>query len=489
MSTVKTGPRPDDAPVGPGRGRLTAVAVTVAVLLAGGGTFAAVGNGGKPDGGKPDAAAPGDPVPLVLDAYPAPESTDRAPAYRAEGDLPAGPDRAAVYRPGGGADEETVTALARALGITAQPRQQDGSWVAADGTDGMGPALRVAAADGAAWSFVHYTAEGDDLGGLPKGEREPAARTPPFDGDARPGSAPAAPITPPVTAEEAEEVAAPVLAAAGVAGSVTDARETTGSLRTVGVDPAVRDLPTRGWRTTVTVGADGRVVRAAGHLGAAEPLATYPVMDAAETLRVMSARGVPTTVHCVTAPCPPQPVGPAPGEEEVVVTDATFGLSAQPSQGRTVLVPSWLFRLGEGGGDGHTLAFPALEPADVTAGRAAPVDPGAPGSPDDSTAAPAEPGPGDPQPADPPRAGLAVDAYGASDRELTVHFTGGVCGTYSGVARETGDEVRVTVTEEPDGSGQPCILLAQEMSVEVELDGPVGDRRVVDAEGDPVPRR
>ncbi|WP_431782173.1 hypothetical protein [Streptomyces chumphonensis] len=487
MSTVETGPRPDDAPVGPGRRRLAALAVAVAVLLAGGGTLVAVGDGGRGERGTPDAAAPGDPDPLVLDAYPAQESAERVPTYRAQGDLPDGPDRAAVYRPGDSADEETVTALARALGITAQPRRQDGSWVAADGTDGMGPALRVAATDGAAWSFVHYAAQSDDLGGLPEGEREPDA--PPFDGDARPGSAPATPITPPVTEEEAEEVAAPVLEAAGVAGGATDAGETAGSLRTVGVDPAVRDLPTQGRRTTVTVGADGRVVRAAGYLGAAEPLGTYPVMDAAETLRVMSARGVPTAVQCVTAPCPAQPVRPPGGEEELVVAGATFGLSAQPSRGRTVLVPSWLFRLAEGGGDGRTLAFPALEPADVTTGRAAPVDPAAPGSPDDATSTPAEPGRADPEPADPPRAGLAVDAYTASDRELTVRFTGGVCGTYSGVARETGGEVRVSVAQEPDDSGRPCIMLAQEMSVDVALDKPVGDRRVVDAEGDPVPRR
>ncbi|MBW1599180.1 hypothetical protein [Streptomyces sp. JJ38] len=515
MSTVDTEPHPDDVPERPGRRRLVTAMVAVAVLLVGGGAVVAAGQGGPSGGAKPDVAAVGEPDPLELEGYPEAAAAS-VPTFRAEGELPRGPQRATVYRPTGQVDKETVTELARSLGITAEPEREHGSWVAADGTDGTGPALRVRERDGGAWSFVHYTPQGDDKGGL-KGEEVPS-----HDGTATsPGRAPAAPITPPVSPEEAKEIAAPVLEAAGLGEARTEAAGTRGALRLVEADPVLEEVPTDAWRTTVSVGADGRVVRAEGHLATVRAGTTYPVLGAEETLRVMSERGVPVAVHCVTTPCPAQRMEPSAGQDELVVTDAEFVLAARHSRGEPVLVPSWRFELADdGGARGRAVTFPALEPVDITVAAGGEGSPGAPGDPGEPTGVPApgerpdprpsappttdpmppappkgdggqEPGfvpPADPD-VEPPHMGMTVEGYSASDRELTLHFMGGVCGVYAAEAAETADRVRVTVAATPAEPGQPCILVAKETSVTVPLEEPVGERTVVDAGGRTIPRR
>jgi len=71
---------------------------------------------------------------------------------------------------------------------------------------------------------------------------------------------------------------------------------------------------------------------------------------------------------------------------------------------------------------------------------------------------------------------------GEGDRSVEVTFYGGVDTCYGYVVRadETAQQVALSLAEERKGDG-PCIDLAQEYERSVPLDGPLGDRRVVDA--------
>ncbi len=490
---------------------MVAVAAAAAVLLAGGGAFWAAAGGDQGEAG-PAAARSDDPAPLALDGYGGDGGTAEGSRaeYRAEGELPQGPGEASVHRPAGQVDAEAVTALARALGIAAGPEKTGEGWRAADGADGAGPALVVNGTDGGTWTFTRYVRPDDGKGT---------------------GTGPAQPIAPPVSPQEAREIAAPVLAAAGLAGADVDAERTAGALRTVVAAPEAGELPTRGWQTTVTVGADGVVVQADGHLGRLERGAVYPVLSARETLRELNESGAGAAIRCVQAPCE-VPAGAREGSR--TVTGAEFALTALTSDGQPLLVPSWLFRTEGAGGaeDGATVSFPAVAPRFLTPGpgadsgagqdtlpappapvHPAPDQPGPgqppgqpePGHPVPDRPVPAEPtakppqgngsGPGAVPPADPddpvgpPHAGMPVASYGVAGRELVLRFTGGVCGDYRATAEAAGDQVRVTVTEHTREPGQVCVLMAKEHTLRVSLDRPLGDRVVVDAAGEPIPER
>jgi len=71
---------------------------------------------------------------------------------------------------------------------------------------------------------------------------------------------------------------------------------------------------------------------------------------------------------------------------------------------------------------------------------------------------------------------------GEGDRSVEVTFYGGVDTCYGYVVRADGtaQQVALSLAEERKGDG-PCIDLAQEYERSVPLDGPLGDRRVVDA--------
>jgi hypothetical protein len=74
-------------------------------------------------------------------------------------------------------------------------------------------------------------------------------------------------------------------------------------------------------------------------------------------------------------------------------------------------------------------------------------------------------------------------ATGAVPRTLDVTFWGGVktCYRYSVAVEETGDTVRLRLVEKRTFDGA-CIDLAEEYERSVQLDEPLGDRQVVDAE-------
>ncbi|WP_030679552.1 hypothetical protein [Streptomyces sp. NRRL B-1347] len=484
------------------RPSLVVASVAAAVLLAGGGgAYLAVDSAGKD--GTP-AGDGGNPPPLALDGYAdgsgghsdsgtartdptdgtnggggttegiAPGEPDPSGVvYRAVGELPEGPDGAAVYEPRGEVTKDQVVRLAKALGLSGTPTVQGGAWRLGPANDGSGPSLQVARKAPGTWSFTRSEPGGGD--NCLKGRPCPPRTSPD-------------PLGTPVGERAAKDAAAPVLKAVGQDGAKLDARQLMGSVRVVNADPEVDGLPTYGWSTGVQVGTDGEVVGGSGQLVKPHKGATYPVVGAAEALALLNAAGKGGGVSiggCAT-PVPHKGDGPSrrdvkpckptvpPKQEPIAVEGAAFGLAAHFVAGRQTLVPSWLFEVRpQGARDAYTVSHPAVEPAYLKA-------PGAPGDPEPRPKP--EPDQGDTYTSD-----IKVEGYSASGRTLTLHFTGGVCSTYEASARESGGRVsvKVTATEE---RGKVCIALAKFYTLPVTLEKPLGDRKVVTTGGTAVPR-
>ncbi|MFI6643876.1 hypothetical protein [Streptomyces sp. NPDC050504] len=497
--------------------------VAAAVLLAGGGgaywasSAADDGGGGGGSGGRADG---GDPPPLALDTA-ASESTGPvsgiAPGepdpsgrvvYRATGELPEGPDSAAVYRAAGTVTAAEVNRLAQALGLPASAHLEGGSWRI--GTPGSGPSLRVDKAAPGTWSYAKYGPGGTD--NCLKGKSCSGGAMPP-NGE---GAA--------VSEEVAKRAAAPVLKAVGQEGAELDAGQLMSSVRVVNADPKVGGLPTVGWSTGIQVGTSGEVVGGSGYLKEPVKGDAYPVIGADEALKELNEEGrvgaKPDIGGCATseplgveppagAGQPPmdtgisepdgpvEPVDPAkpgstepvrPGESPITceprrpagpptldVSGAVFGLAAHSVDGRQALVPSWLFEVApKGAPQPFTITHPAVEPRFLTKPAAPPEPPrDSPGTGSDAAA-------------------RHVVSYGVDARDgrtLTVRFWGGVCSEYSARAVEDGGAVRVTVDEAKDDSKKACIMLAKELTEKVVLKQPLDGRKVVDAAtGGTVPR-
>ncbi|KUN28505.1 hypothetical protein AQJ23_06065 [Streptomyces antibioticus] len=472
--------------------------VAAAVLLVGGGgaylaTGAASGSG---DGGT-TSGAPGDdtPPPLHLDGYTdgggtggiAPgEPNPYGPTYQADGTLPDGPDSAPVYRASGEVTADEVARLAEALGVTGTPVLEGKAWKVG-GQDAAGPSLQVNQFAPGTWTFHRYAPGTDDC----KSETVCA-------------SDPAAPADDPVSEDVAEKAAAPVLNAVGQDDAKVDASQVMGAQRVVNADPVVGGLPTHGWTTGVVVNVQGEVVGGSGQLKAPEKGDTYPVVGAEKALELMNAR--PAADHrmgiggCASpvplkdrleAPCGSSSSGAAeagtpqpPQQDTITVEKAVFGLAAQYVDARQTLVPSWLFEVKAAGAqDAFTVTYPAVDPkyiASATPSAPPSGEPTAPPSP-----RPTGPGPDEPTAAPAPK-DVQVDGYAADGKELTVSFTGGVCADYKAAAVEGSDQVTVTVTETP-WPDKVCIMIAKVYQQSVQLDEPLGDRKVVGSDGKEIP--
>ncbi|MEU0205731.1 hypothetical protein [Streptomyces canus] len=473
---------PDPAAPRSGRHRSPVViaAVAAAVLLVGGGGayLAASTSGGS--GGGTAAGASGDdtPPPLALDGYGvsggagngiAPgEPNPYGATYRVDGSLPEGPRSAPVYRTQGQVTEDDVVRLAEALGVDGTPVARGQVWRV--GTkDGSGPSLQVNRQAPGAWTFQRYSRVIDncDSATVCGAEQTPT------------GS--------PVSVAVAEKAAAPVLKAAGQDGAKLDASQVMGAQRVVNADPVVGGLPTYGWTTGVTVNGQGEVVGGTGQLKAPAKSDTYPVLSAEKTLGLLNK--VPTTGHrmgiggCASpvplkdrleAPCGESTASPA--KNTLTVEKAVFGLASHLVAGRQALVPSWLFEVrATGAKDAFTVTYPAVDPTYIASpATATPTSPATPTAPSD-------------QPTSAPKTrDVKVDGYSAEGDELTLSFTGGVCGDYAATASETSGEVtaKVTYTPWPD---KVCIMIAKEIQKTVPLDEPLGDRKVVGSDGKEIP--
>ncbi|MEU3724533.1 hypothetical protein [Streptomyces sp. NPDC031705] len=456
--------------------------VAAAVLLAGGGTaYWASTAYGDASGGR---ARTSDSAAVAPRAAGSPSGPGIAPGepdphggpvvYRADVKLPEGPATAPSFAAAGEVTSDEVARLAKALGIAGAPRLVGDAWQAGEVADGSGPRLTVALKAPGTWSFSRFQAGGPGGSGddCVRGKDTCGPATLPQEGD---GTAK------PVSEQAAKAAAAPVLAAAGQGDAKADAHLTQGAVRVVSADPVVGGLPTQGWSSRISVGADAAVVAGSGELKPPVRAAEQPVVGAAEALERLNAAakgggdgtgpgpgGCATTVPLTpdtptgatdTLPCNPEPRPMKPPRTESV-RGAALGLVAGSVDGGRGLVPAWLFEVaGAQGKPGRTVVQPA-----------AAGDAGTPAPPKSHT--------------------VPGFSYAQADRTLTVNFWGGVCSTYTLEAREEGASVLVKITDTPNKPDQACIMIAQEMSLTATLQQPLGDRKVVDAtSGKPLPRQ
>ncbi|KIF70234.1 hypothetical protein HY68_19405 [Streptomyces sp. AcH 505] len=471
-----------------GRHPLAVGAVAAAVLIvAGGGAYFATAASG--DG---EAKAAHHPPKLALDGYPVPTAaTGPAPSapegiapgepdpgrvtYRAAGKLPAGPENARVYRAGSGVTAAEVTRLATALGVSGTPQPDGTAWKVGADKDGSGPLLRVERQAPGSWTFARYAPSpgGDNC---LKGKACPSGGG----GGSVGGAAGGVEGGGPVSEDAAKKAAAPVLKAVGQGDARLDARQLMGAVRVVNANPLVGGAPTYGWSTGLQIAADGTVSGGSGQLSVPARGDSYPVISAAEALKQLnstaSGAGRGGVGGCATpepltgaekpaAPCTPKPAAPP---EAVVIDKAEFGLAAQSVGGHRALVPSWLFQVSPGGGNlPYTLTRPAVSPEFLS-----------PALP------PHQEMPGGPSPVGPGKSagdtpGKQVMSYSAEGTKLTVRFWGGVCGTYTARADESGTAVKVEVVKPVQDPGTVCVAMAKEQTASVTLEHPLGGRQVV----------
>ncbi|QES50481.1 hypothetical protein DEJ50_24325 [Streptomyces venezuelae] len=451
-------------------------AVAAAVLLAGGGTayWAATAHGGdeRPaavaarDAAAGSAAPSPGPTPPPGIAPGEPDPSGGSVVYEAKGPLPEGPASAPVFKAAGEVTEAEVARLAAALGVEGKPQLSGAMWQVGTVRDGGGPRLQVNRQAPGTWSFSRAQPAGGDNCVRGKDTCGPATLPEgPGGGGGGAGT--------PVSEEAAKAAAAPVLAAAGQQGARLDARLLQGAVRVVVADPVVGGLPTQGWSSRISVGADGTVASGSGELKAPERSGERPVVGASAALDRLNerSRGWQSTgpSACATpvpldgdaagstdsVPCNPDPRPIKPPRTETVER-AALGLTATTVDGVRGLEPAWLFEVaGRGGGPGHTVVQPAgAEQKEQPKGRTVP--------------------------------GFSYDV---NDRKLTVHFWGGVCSTYALEVQEHPETVSVRITDTPKEPGRACILIAQEMSLSATLAEPLGSRKVVDAtNGQQLPR-
>ncbi|MGP4011900.1 hypothetical protein [Streptomyces sp. 4N124] len=462
------------------RSPVAIASVAAAVLLVGGGGayFAATASGGS-DGRTSSGAPGGDgtPPPLALDGYSegnagiAPGEPDpNGVTYKAEGEMPDGPDSAPVYRVNGEVTEDQVAELAAALGVDGAPVAQGQAWTVG-AKDAAGPSLQVNKAAPGTWTFHRYAPGTDDCESTTVCSKDPAN-----------------PAGDPVSPEAAEQAAAPILKAVGQDDAKLDTSQVIGAHRVVNADPVVGGMPTYGWTTGLTIGAEGEVVGGSGQLEAPVKGDTYPVLSAEKTLGLMNK--APAADHrmgiggCASpvplkdrleAPCGSESGAP---QQTITVEKAVFGLASHTVGGQPALVPSWLYEVrAPGAEDAFTVTHPAVDPKYL----ASPATSAPSGQPSTLPTSPGD----EPTAAPAPRE-VTVQGYTAEGSELTVAFTGGVCADYEATATEDGDKVTVTVTEKP-WPDKVCIMIAKEYHQTVQLDEPLGDRKVVGADGKAVP--
>ncbi|MGR3873079.1 hypothetical protein ACUXZZ_31540 [Streptomyces graminifolii] len=471
-------PETDDPHPRRSRSPLVIASVAAAVLLVGGGgayLAASSSSSGAGDGsGAGASGADGTPPPLALDGYTsggtggtsgiAPgEPNPYGETYQATGSLPGGPESAAVYAPQGDVGKDAVARLARALGVAGTPVAEGQVWKVG-GQDGTGPSLQVNKAAPGMWTFTRYAPGTDDCTGTITCKKDPAA-----------------PAVDPVSVAAAKQAAAPVLKAVGQDDAKVDASQLMGAQRVVNAEPVIGGLPTHGWTTGLTVGAQGEVVGGSGQLAAPVKGDVYPVLSARRTLDLMNA--APRTDHrmgiggCASpvplkdrleAPCGASTASSStPTQAPTAVEHAEFGLAVHSVDGKQTLVPSWLFEVRQPGGqDSFTVTYPAIDPKYLAS-----ADTPTPTASSSATAAPHD---------------VKADGYTADGKSLTVAFTGGVCADYKTSAVESSGRVTVTVTATP-WPKKICVMIAKVYHQTVQLKAPLGDRKVMGADGKAIP--
>jgi hypothetical protein len=442
------------------RRSIPALAATTVLLVMLGVVWIVRGTGASGPVSPGNDGAP--PVLRLADYQPPPADSQADDGYRLTGDLPDGPDEAAVRRLTPPSDGDR-SSLARSLGLDVGGRSESGAT-----TYGSGSAtLRVQDAAGGEWQYVDAAspmpptacpphAVGGDSKDMPKayvvcdqvpeGPTTSAGQPKGTAGMATPAAVPP---------DRAIEVARPVLKAVGLSGLAT----------------------------TVTVIGD-KIAAAGGYSGGNRAADTYPVVTARQAWRTLQHTPLPQTLIACPDPLPDN-IDPRACGGPVVVTGAHFGLSLQRTADGALLVPSWLFDVRN---SADPIAVVAVDPdflAPATGGGSEPEGPGSPtggSAPGSPTPGLATPGPVSPEPPSPVSRFQTV-TLGQSGDALVARFTGGVeaCYDYRVVAKETPTRVYLSLVEKVT-SQKRCVEMAQVYDRRVELKEPLGARQVLDGE-------
>jgi hypothetical protein len=435
----------------------------------------------------------------------------------ASGELPEGPATAADYRFDGGPTREQAADLADVLGLDGTVEDAGGAWTVM-GSDPDGPALSVVRDAPGFWSY----AQGAVIA-------EPADPDTAVSSDDDPGGVTEVAGPPPSKAEALDAVE-PLLAELSLSDASVEASRTTAEGRTVSVTPEVDGLPVAGMETQLTVGPGGELVTGWGSwvpevtageeretIGAQEALDAYNGRGADAEVPAELPAELPMEPQCAAeggsgpaeiAPVPPEdgdylevppaePCGEVAKPDPVEVT-TEFGLALHYSRDEALLVPSWLFHATTRDDLDLPLWYPAV-PFEIgsSSGNDSVTDsaPGAGAGGDGGTA------PGDPGPAEEPGAGseagdlelgapgMSVESYDASGRTLSLSFWGSVCDDYEATAEESAEEIVVHVEPTNPDEERMCVMSAESETAEVTLSEPVGDRTVVDWNGQEIPVR
>jgi hypothetical protein len=303
----------------------------------------------------------------------APGSSPGGSGWRLEGTLPGGPSSGQVnFLPTGAATRAFVSALARALGMTGEPRHLTGGWYLVSGTT----ELSVSELAGRHWTYSNHGCIAGPVLDPTTGTAcavatpvPPIPVTPNASGapsstgvNPPPAAAPPVPVAPPSPVPEnvARRLAGQVLQAVGVnpdAGRV----DTVGGERSVVFSPQVAGLTVVGLETRVSVDEHGKIVDASGWLATPAQGPAYPLISARQAYDQLLQQPQPM-MGLAMAPCRivPGTSGCAPTPDRVV-TGATLGLTQAYSTDRGILlVPAWLFRVR---GEPTPIAVVAVEQA------------------------------------------------------------------------------------------------------------------------------
>ena len=499
------------------------VATFVAVLGVG---AAAVLTGGGGDGGGPRPLRLADAGVAAADSAKlgAPVAGGTAGGYTLTGSLPEGrPDDAPTWTlPGGAGPAAPVARLATALGEGTPTRQGEGwraggltvsgdpgrSWwwsscgspddaVASDGAVGCAVAApgAVSSGGGSAGSATTPVA-GKALAGpavtvLPPTCTIAATQpdgTPLTDQELREAEShcpvssggtttvppplhsnpplPPLPAPPTPTEDAVRRAVAPVLDALGLTGADVQVYAGGG---TATVRPSVGGVEVSGLATTISVDADAKVVGGSGWLASPERADTYPLVTAQEAFDALPPTARPLV-------CAVTPDGGCKEPGPVEITGAHLGLTVAPlREGGQVLVPAWLFDVK---GSTEPVAAVAVQPQFLLKDDPTPSEPAVePGTPESVPPAPNGTAPA--------RGPLSFDSAFRGDTPNSVVVQYGESGScpnrnVTSVAKEDATTVYVVLEADLMPPDQVCTADYRPVRVTVDLQAPLGERKVVD---------
>lgn len=343
------------------------------------------------------------------------------------------PTEGPVHTVSGGATEDRIAALARALGVVGTVQSDGEGWTVGEGDR----VLRVFRQAGHPWYLgpdktrgiavaepapATVTPQPDEPADTPvssepcrEGEKceEPVSSEPCEKDCTEPGCPPAPdgaepycaprpePTKPPQpTDEEARLTAQRVFDAAGLTDPKVTINDAWSGKEVVGA-PVVGGLPTVGFETRVTVELGGRVQYANGMLGTTQLKDTYPLLAPRESVERGGYYGGPRIMSDVGAPCEAEPC-PTPQPREAKTLRLGLMFMASYDGKEAFLAPAWLLSFEGSTWEEPVLALPDryLAPpptADDQPATDAPPPPdsgsgssGSGGSVDGSTGAPAQ---------------------------------------------------------------------------------------------------